>query len=313
MTDSESSNDRLDGDPSPAFDALADERRLSVLRTLYSVERDGDPHEENGLSFSTLYERTSFDDTPTFSYHLDKLTGRYVETSEAGYRLTATGDRVVQTVLGGLYADAPSFETEPVDATCPSCSASPTEFRYEDGIVVIECPNCSTPFVHENVQPALLADRSPEEASRAYERTIRQKIELTLAGVCPACSGQVDIDVRRSDERISLSWLAVSECAQCSKPTTFVPYQALRFHPVVISFYWDRGVDLTDLPFWHVIEFVTDGEWEPTVVDPDPFTCRVDIHRDGDTLSVALDDALRVTDATLETTRNPLGPEQPVD
>ena len=289
-------------DPTTALGALADERRLGVLRTLYDVEREAETPEEKYRSFSALYEQSAFEDSATFTYHLDKLVGTYLASDERGYRLTATGERIVQAVLGGLYTDEPSVESVEVDTTCPNCSHSPVEFDRDGELVTLQCPECSQPFIRENVQPALLADRSAEEAIRAYDRTIRRNIELELEGVCPACSGEMNVDVQRSRQQTALSWLAVSECTQCGKRNQFPPYFALLSHPLVISFYWERGVDLTDLPMWRIVEFVLDGEWEPSVVETDPFRCRVDIHRDDDTLSVTLDEGLRASDATIETT-----------
>lgn len=307
MTGEETGGNR---DPTAAFEALADERRLGMLRALYRTELAAETPEEGFLSFSGLYEHTEFEDTATFTYHLDKLVGTYLASDDKGYRLTATGERVVQAVLGGLYTDEPSFERSTVDATCPNCSHSPVEFGREGGLIVLQCPACSQPFLRDNVQPALLADRSPAEALRAYDRTIRRKIELALDGVCPECSGEVSLDLQRSPQQVALSWLAVSECTQCNNRGQFPPYHALLFHPVVISFYWDCGVDLTDQPYWRVVEFVLDGEWEPAVVDTDPFACRVDIHCEGDTLTVTLDEDLRVSDATLETSRDILPTEE---
>lgn len=307
MTDEDTGGNR---DTTAAFEALADERRLGMLRALYRTELAAETPEEAVLSFSGLYEQSEFDGTATFSYHLDKLVGTYLASDDKGYRLTATGKRVVQAVLGGLYTDEPSFESATVDATCPNCSHSPVEFGREGSLIVLQCSACSQPFVRDNVQPALLADRSPDEAIRAYDRTIRRKIELVLDGVCPECSGEVSVAVERASQQVALSWLAVSECTQCNDRGEFPPYYALLFYPVVISFYWERGVDLTDLPQWRVMEFVLDGEWEPAVVDADPFVCRVDIHREGDTLSVILDEDLRVSDATLETSRDILPTEE---
>lgn len=234
MTGEDTGGDR---DPAAAFEALADERRLGILRVLYRTELAAETPAEAFPSFSTLYDRSEFDDTATFSYHLEKLVGTYLASDDRGYRLTATGERVVQAVLGGLYTDEPSFEGATVDVVCPKCSHSTAEFTREGGLIVLQCPACSQPFVRDNVQPALLTDRSPDEALRAYDRTIRRNIELELDGICPECSGEVSIDVQRAPQQVALSWLAVSECTQCDNRTQFPLYCGLLFHPLVVSFY----------------------------------------------------------------------------
>jgi DNA-binding transcriptional ArsR family regulator len=70
-----------DADVVDAFDALADETRLGVLRAL--VRADGP------LEFSDLRARAGVRDSGRFNYHLDRLLGRFVEKRNGRYALTA--------------------------------------------------------------------------------------------------------------------------------------------------------------------------------------------------------------------------------
>jgi DNA-binding transcriptional ArsR family regulator len=292
-----------------ALEALADERRVAILRALYEAESEADNPAELTLSFSELYEIVEVDGTSTFSYHLDQLTGIYVGKGDRGYTLTATGRRVVRAVLVGTYTDLPTFEGVPLEATCPACDRSPVETRCENGILAIVCPECSTPFVRDQVQPAQLVGRTPAQILESYDRKLQHDIALELDGICGECSGQVTLRPERASTQVVLEWLVMVECDRCGKRDHFPPYFALLFEPLVISFYWDHDIDLTSTPIWRVIEFVLSGEWSPEVVDTDPLECRVEIKRDGDELSVTLDEQLRVSDATLRERRDVLPDE----
>jgi DNA-binding transcriptional ArsR family regulator len=293
-------DDRADDkrDPAAAFSALADERRIAVLRALYDAESEATDSEELRLSFSELYDRVDIDGSSTFSYHLDELRGIYVTDGHGGYALTATGRRVVQAILGGVYTELPSFDSHALEATCPACEHSPVEVVCEDGVLAVVCPECSVPFLRDQVQPSQLLGRTPEEAVESYDRKLRHDMALDLDGICSGCGGTMTVSVRPSSHQLELDWIAVLECSQCDAQNRIPPYFALLFHPVVHSFYWERGVDIREVPTWRVVEFVVTGEWSPTVTDTDPFECRIDIERDGDRLSVTLDESLRVTDAT---------------
>lgn len=63
-------------------------------------------------------------------------------------------------------------------------------------------------------------------------------------------------------------------------------------HPAVVSFYWRQGVDLREVPLWQLHWAISD-EYQ-TIVDEDPLAVRVDIDRDGATLSAVIDDDLSV-------------------
>jgi len=99
-------------DPVEALDALADETRLAILRALADHQRD--QPEDPALSFTELRERAGIDDSGLFNYHLEKLVGRFVRDTGAGYELGYRGERVLRSPTAEEHGtDA--------DAGCPVC------------------------------------------------------------------------------------------------------------------------------------------------------------------------------------------------
>jgi len=88
--------------PDDAFAVLGNETRMEILRALGAAD--------GPLAFSTLRERVGVRDSGQFTYHLDELTGHFVERSDEGYRLRRAGERVIEAVLSGAVTEAPERE-----------------------------------------------------------------------------------------------------------------------------------------------------------------------------------------------------------
>lgn len=84
-------------DHASLFALLGEEKRLRILEALYEVEQD--PAQHSRLSFSTLRRRSGVADSGQFNYHLHQLTDRLVTKRDGGYRLTTTGEQLVETLL----------------------------------------------------------------------------------------------------------------------------------------------------------------------------------------------------------------------
>ncbi|MFC6976218.1 citrate/2-methylcitrate synthase [Halomicroarcula sp. GCM10025709] len=76
---------------SETLQTLAEPARLEVLFALAAAD--------GPVAYSTLRERTSIEDNGRFNYHLRQLRGAFVADGDAGYALTAAGERFVETVL----------------------------------------------------------------------------------------------------------------------------------------------------------------------------------------------------------------------
>lgn len=85
-----------DTDPADAFLIPAHEIRLGILEALWRAEN-------HSLSFSELRKEVGVRDTGKFTYHLSKLTGRYVAHVEDRYELLYPGHRVVDAIQSGVF------------------------------------------------------------------------------------------------------------------------------------------------------------------------------------------------------------------
>lgn len=110
-----------DLDPVEAFDALADETRLAILRAL--ADRRQEAPERPTLSFSELRERVGVRDSGLFNYHLSKLVGRFVRERPEGYELGHAGRRVIRADGHGDPGDGEEAASE----ACPVCGETDCE------------------------------------------------------------------------------------------------------------------------------------------------------------------------------------------
>ena len=102
----------LPGDipPERAFGLLADETRLAIIQALWAAtELDADGtvgQEASAVRFSDLFAALGIDDTGNFNYHLEKLRGHFVATTDGGYVLTGDGVEVARHALAEASRDA---------------------------------------------------------------------------------------------------------------------------------------------------------------------------------------------------------------
>jgi len=272
-----------------AFAALGSEHRIDILRTLVeAVEND-----ESGLSFTDLYDRTGIDSSSQFSYHLDQLEEVFVEESDGEYAPTSAGERVVRAIRSGIYAEEPSFEPTWVDGECPECGAAELAAAYRERHLAIACADCGATVVTYDLLPAEVEGRSPMETLRSCNRRVLREYDTAVAGTCPTCSGTTTVDVDESDGE----YACVATCDRCGL-RVFGPVELPLFgHPAVVAFYWERGVDATDLPLWRLPTFI--GDADRRVVERDPLALEVTLHHDGDALAMRVDadGAVSVPDA----------------
>jgi hypothetical protein len=66
-----------------------------------------------------------------------------------------------------------------------------------------------------------------------------------------------------------------------------------------VSFFYERGVDIANLPYWELRTLAR--EFEETVLDHDPWTAHVTVTADDARLRVTLDERLEVIDTDLST------------
>ena len=115
-------------DPAAAFALLGDATRLRILRELWEAQRDAP---DEGVPFEALRERAGVDDSGRFNYHLGKLTGRFVERGDDGYRLRFAGVPFARLFVGGFLLAAVGWfaalfaPTLPLAAACFALALAP--------------------------------------------------------------------------------------------------------------------------------------------------------------------------------------------
>lgn len=262
-----------------AFAALGNEHRLEVLRVVAeAVEAD-----EDGLSFTSIYDRIDTPSTSQLSYHLDQLSGRFLQQRGEQYTLTTAGERVVRSIRSGLLTESPSFEPTVVEGRCPNCEGTTLRATHADRLLTVACTGCETTVVTYDLPPAEPLDREPLDTLRSCNRRALRDYGAAIEGTCPTCSGTTAVEVESGPDG---DHVCIASCGTCHL-RLFAPAELpLFFHPAVISFYWDRGVDVTDLPLWRLTEFVGDAE---SHVREEPFELEITLTRDGDCVTATVD------------------------
>ena len=286
-------------DPEDAFTALADERRVAILKALWDPTIDWST--EGATTFSDLREAVGMRDSGQFNYHLDKLSGLFVRKTEDGYRLTLAGRQVLGAIRAGSFTTAGSVDPFVLDDPCPVCGEGLT-FRYEDEQVHIACGDCNMalqfwipPGVFEGV------DRRdfPEVASR-YMRASVQKMK---AGFCWFCQGPMATElvpvgdlVPETTGEVALADdlpLVRIRCTRCGESVTNDLGTALLDESVVVAFHETHGVDVPGTHWWH--NTIVDVDRAHFTDDGTPRAC-VHFEAGGEELRVVVDGALSIVE-----------------
>lgn len=307
-------DDAVGDQTSEAFEILGNEKRLNVLLALW--EADEPFTEDIALSFSALRARVDTTDSSQFNYHLDKLVGRFVRSTDAGYELTAAGHQFVRSVVAGVGVGDVELEPTDVDVTCTMCGGQ-VQLSYAEGWVRIQCSECdglwteageepSGQLAKFTLEPAGLANRSPNEIYAAAWVHGFQHIHGMLEGVCPTCSGIVERELHvcadHEDEGVCANCHrtknvgARAHCTVCKEEARMTPGVAAKYHPAVVGFFHDHGLDLqygfNDLA--RIERRLEMGGSETELLAEDPPRVRVTHEIDGESVTVELDDDLSV-------------------
>lgn len=306
------------------FELLGHETRLAILLTLWE---NWEPHNRgNTVPFTELRDRVEIRQGAQFNYHLDKLLGRFVRKTDDGYTLRRSGLRLVQSIIAGTGMEEPKLDSTDIDATCPYCGA-PTAITYENAYVYQVCTECDGDAEPEDIhptgmlrgwtfEPTGLTGRTAGEVFAASTFKNFARIALRFASICPDCSGSVtwSVDVCEEHDPRDVGGCPAcdrqdpvrvrEECTVCKSAGHGPPRTKVLFHPAVVSFYYDHGVELgfTDtasvpdaLQALEIAESATE-----TVLSTAPLRVRVSFTHDGDRLDILLDEDVTV----VETRRN---------
>lgn len=270
-----------------AFAALGNEVRITILRVLIdAIESEG-----RYLSFTEIYERLELDSTSQLSYHLGRLTGVFVRKSSEGYALTQIGERVVRAVLSGAYSEQPSFEPTTIEGSCPSCKSTTLSAVYRNPNLTVRCDSCETTVVTYELPPAESKGRTSVEILHSCDQRRYHEYGMALRGTCPMCGGETNREIHQHDG--PGSHYCIATCVRC-RHQVYSPLEVrLLYHPAVISFYWEHGVDASRITAWQLFDYIEN--WELDVLRADPFLCQVSVAYQSDQLRTTIDESLTVS------------------
>jgi DNA-binding transcriptional ArsR family regulator len=275
-------------DPADAFSALADQTRVDILRALWEAD-------DQTATFSELRDAVGMADSGQFNYHLDKLTGRFLRKTDAGYELALAGRHVVGSLLEGAYTSAEPIEPIPFETPCQFCGGDRT-FHYADEAVRIECADCAA-VAQFDAAPGVFAGYDREQFPEVARRYLRVMLHQAASGFCPYCEGRFEPTVEQDHgievpEFEALPMTRYS-CTRCEQELVADLGRALLFEPVVVSFFADHGVDIRDRP---LADFVTTAD-DLTVRGDDPLAVAVSYTAGDAQLELVVDETLAVLDS----------------
>lgn len=301
-----------------AFKLLSNETRLAILVALWEAY---EPFEEdNSLRFSELRERVGTRDSGQFNYHLEKLEGYFVDSTEDGYELRETGLKFVQSVIAGAGIDDPTLEPTEIDMTCQLCGGS-VEVIYEDGWVYNRCTDCDGFWTDSNdhptgqlskfsLNPAGLTSRSPDEIYAAAWVQGYQKIYAMMDGVCGTCSGPIErsLDVCTDHTAEGLcsncgrypQVTARFRCTVCKESGRAPLGTVAKYHPAGLAFYYEHDVAL-QYGFNKLDQInrrLETGKTKTEILSENPPRVRVILQIDDDEMWLDLDENLAITDVS---------------
>jgi hypothetical protein len=296
--------------PDDAFALLGNATRISILQALWEGYT---PYAaDNAVPFSDLYDQVGISDTGNFNYHLGKLTGHFIQQTDNGYKLTAPGFDIVQSVIAGVTIRNPILEPTVIDATCGRCN-SPIEIVYEDGTIWAQCTECTGYWPQKeggilgfSIPPEGLRNRTPDQI---FDATIAYSIHRFGAmsdGVCPECSGGVDASLTVCEGHdtsdgfcgaCGFHYQGILEfiCNSCKFAWRSPSWAPVHHYPALISFYYDHGVD-HDPNSWEAIK--RSLEWREELLSTDPVRLQIIVPYENNELLVVLDETGTVIDST---------------
>lgn len=298
--------------PDETFAVLGKKVRLQILQTLGEADEP--------LAYSELYDRTEYDDSSNFNYHIGKLEEHFIRKTEEGYVLRHTGRRVIEAVLSGAVTESPVVERTQVDWPCFLCGA-PIEVSYQHEHVGMYCPQCGGTRGAEsttgedwgvpgrdvlgylNLPPAGVAARTPAgilEAASVWTTT--EAMELAR-GICPRCSATVEESVAVCEdhdtgdgrcEACDQQFGATIHycCTNCIFTLESPSVTALLANIELIDFMVEHGIDPLAPNGFHL------SALDESILSTDPFEARYRFIADGDALILTVNDSLSVVDAT---------------
>ena len=291
-----------------AFSILGDDTRLRILRVL------GDA--DGAMQFSDLQSAVGYEASGNFSYHLEKLTGNFIEKTDEGYALQLPGRRVITAIQSGLIREERVRERAEIEEPCLLCGGT-VEVELGPGGVAKYCTACPGVFRDRRegakadngylgtlgLPPAGFHERSPEEAYRAAQLWANLARMARSHGICPKCSAALEQDIEVCEDHdadqgvcaacgMTLQVHLHSECTNC----IYHIHEGIgaRFYgrSPMLSFLLDAGANPVSStaterpPFDHAVDA------------HDPFRGRFIYYGDDELFEIIFDDSMELVEVT---------------
>lgn len=298
--------------PEDVLTVLGHETRLQILGTLGEAD---DP-----LTFTELFDRVEYEGSSNFNYHLEHLTGHFVDKTDDSYVLRQAGHRVIEAVFAERPPGDADVERSRVDLPCFRCGTD-IEVSYRDEHVGLYCPECggtrdgksstatgrpveaTDVLGYLDLPPAGVTDRTPEEVLQAASVWTTTGAMARAREVCSGCSAPLETTVDVCEDHDETGdrcdtcgqWFAVTvhyNCTNCIYSVDAPFSTHLLDDNDLVGFMADHDIDLLGPNGFHIAAL------EETVLSVDPFEARFTFTVDGDALTLTVDDDLSVVDAT---------------
>ena len=287
-------------EPGEAFALVGNETRAAVVRAL--GEAGGREHARPTLSFSELRRRVDVDvRSSQFNYHLQQLVGSFVEHVDDGYRLHRVGMRLYRTIIAGTFTRRELLDPLEVGVDCYFCDSA-IEAAYEDAQFTVWCRGCGHAYIRMLVPPSAVDTDDEAELLARVDQFNRRDLLAYGRGVCTICAHPLDTQLTPAADAPmagseQLDVFAHRPCDHCGAQPHVTLGLALLYDPDVVSFFRERGLDVTSTPVW-ALEFAMTDRYT-TVRSTDPWEVALELTRDGDTLELVVDGDLNVVERNL--------------
>ena len=229
----------------------ADETRLRIVATL---AREQAGNGDAAIGFADLRRAVGVEDSGNFSYHLNRLSDRFVVRTDEGYVLTAAGTHVASILISDAWSDA-ADDPQPTSFDCAVCG-DPIRVQTGPGRVAFECKNGHGS--REAWVPATVLLRGSDYALQQVTSQMYNDLEVAATGACARCYQTVSWSTD-SVPTAQGGVLAVADCTACG----MVYSSPLSVWAVAD---WDvrariqlAGIDLRELPPWELLDLVATG------------------------------------------------------
>ncbi len=273
--------------PAAAFNLVGEQTRVDILRLLLAEDDDT-------VAFSDLYHASDVDNSGRFNYHLQKLTGHFVEHRADGYRLNTQGRKVAHAVLAGTYNERPRMPPTPVEGECHECETATLVASYDGERLGITCETCDTQVARVPFPPAAVSTREPAKVPAAFDRWATRNAALVTGGVCPECGGTSVGRLEPNTCDVAADVVATFECAVCRHEVMTAVGTVAFHHPEVRTAHHRADAYPLDRPYWTTPQFVSDRHTE--VRETDPYRVAVEFPLGEETVTATVDGTATVVD-----------------